>query len=475
MKINLKELTINKAHESLKKGEYTVTDLVNAYLEVIKEKNSELNAYLEVYDDVLAQAKVAEEMFKSGTATLMTGIPMAVKDNILIKGQIASACSTMLKNYTATYDSTIVEKLKKQGVVFLGRTNMDDSAMGGSTESSIYGLTKNPHDLNRVAGGSSGGSAVAVSANLALVSLGSDTGGSIREPASFCGIVGLKPTYGAVSRYGLMALGSSLDCIGPFAKTVEDVEIIFRAVAGHDVMDSTSVSEDTYPKPISKSKLNIGVPWSLVDQDGVDTKVKDNFKRAVESLEKLGHAVKDVSLPNLGLSLAIYYIIMPAEASSNLARYDGVRYGLHVDGKNLLEDYLLTKGKGYGKEVRRRILLGTYVLSSGYYDAYYSKAQTAREILKQEFTTAFKEFDLILTPTAPMPAWKIGEKSDPLSMYLADVFTVTANIIGVPSISIPSGFIEVEGKSLPLGIQFMAPHDHEELLFAIGKDFEKLV
>ena len=307
---------------------------------------------------------------------------------------------------------------------------------------------------------------MAVAANLALGALGSDTGGSVREPASFCGIVGMKPTYGRVSRYGLIAMGSSLDCIGPVAKNAEDTQIIYDAICGQDVLDGTTINDQTYLKPILKKV--IGVPWDLVNGKGVDIKVKENFKQSMENLEKLGFAVKDISLKNLDMALAIYYIIMPAEASTNLSRFDGVRYGMHKDGKNLLEDYLLTKGAGFGKEVRRRILLGTYVLSAGYYDAYYGKAVIARDILKKEFARVFNEIDVIATPTAPFVAWKIGEKSDPLSVYLADIFTVTANIVGVPAISVPSGFTEVEGKKLPLGVQFMAPHGAEDALFEVG-------
>jgi aspartyl-tRNA(Asn)/glutamyl-tRNA(Gln) amidotransferase subunit A len=397
---------------------------------------------------------------------------LAIKDVILIKGRKVSAASKILENYVATYDATVITKLKKQGAVFLGRTNTDEFAMGGSTENSAYGPTRNPCDTNRVAGGSSGGSVSAVASNMALGALGSDTGGSVREPASFCGIVGMKPTYGRVSRYGLIAMGSSLDCIGSIAKNAEDAKIIYDAIYGHDVLDSTSITDVTYSKPSIKKV--IGVPWDLVNGKGIDPKVKENFKQSTEKLEKLGFKIKDISLKNLDIALATYYIIMPAEASTNLSRFDGVRYGLHKDGKNLLEDYFLTKGRGFGKEVRRRILLGTYVLSAGYYDAYYGKAQIARNVLKKEFTRAFKEVDFIATPTAPFVAWKVGEKNDPLSVYLADIFTIPANMVGVPAISIPSGFSEIEGKKLPLGIQFMAPSGAEDLLFEVSKKFEEI-
>lgn len=471
--IDLTTLTIAKARKKLDAGEFSAVELASAYLEEIKKKNSELNAYLEVFDDVLEQAKVADEIIARGESKPLTGIPLAVKDVILIKGRKVSAASKILENYVASYDATVIAKLKKQGVVFLGRANTDEFAMGGSTENSAYGPTKNPHDTARVSGGSSGGPVVAVTADMALGALGSDTGGSVREPASFCGIVGMKPTYGRVSRYGLIAMGSSLDCIGPIAKTVLDTEVIYQAITGHDDLDSTSITDTTYKK-MSLKKV-IGVPMELVNGEGVNKEVKENFKKSIQNLEKAGYKIKDVTLKNLDIALAIYYIIMPAEASTNLSRFDGARYGLHKDGKNLLEDYLLTRGTGFGKEARRRILLGTYVLSAGYYDAYYGKAQIARNVLKKEFARVFRDVDFIATPTAPFVAWKVGEKSDPISVYLADIFTVTANIVGVPAISVPSGFSTIEGKKLPLGIQFMAPHGGEEMLFEIGKRFETML
>ena len=467
--IDLENLTIIKARKALDAKEFSAVDLATAYLDEIKKKNQELNAYLEVFEDVLEQAKVADERIGKGESFPLLGIPFAVKDVILIKGKKVSSASKILENYTASYDATAIAKLKKQGAVFLGRTNMDEFALGGSTENSAFGVTKNPHDTDRVPGGTSGGSAAAIASNMALASLGSDTGGSIRQPSAFCGVIGLKPTYGQVSRYGLMAAVSSFDVIGPIAKTVEDAQIIFDAIKGNDVLDSTSITDATYEK--LPTKKVIGVPSDLVNQEGIDPKVKENFEQAVKSIESLGYKIKDIKLPNC---LALYYIINFAEVSTNLARFDGVRYGLHKEGKNLLEDYFLTKGAGFGKETRRRILLGTYVLSAGYYDAYYGKAQKARVALKKEFKELFSEVDLILTPTSPIPAWKIGEKSDPLSMYLADVFTVTANIVGVPAISLPSGFIEVAGKKLPLGIQFMSAHGREDLLFEIGKKFEAI-
>ncbi|KKT00030.1 MAG: Glutamyl-tRNA(Gln) amidotransferase subunit A [Candidatus Nomurabacteria bacterium GW2011_GWF2_43_8] len=472
--IDLAALTIAEARKKLDGKVFSAVDLAQAYLTEIEKKNKELNAYLEVYDDVLEQAKAADEMIAKGESHPLLGIPLAIKDVILIKDRKVSAASKILENYKASYDATVILKLKKQGVVFLGRTNTDEFAMGGSTENSAFGVTKNPHDTSRVSGGSSGGSVVAVASNMALGALGSDTGGSVREPAAFCGIVGFKPTYGRVSRYGLIAMGSSLDCIGEIAKNVRDAEIIYNAVKGRDDLDSTTISDETYPKVFSKDKLVIGIPYDFALGEGVSPEVRENFKQAVEKLKKFGFKIKDISLKNVDMSLAVYYIIMPAEVSTNLARFDGVRYGLHKDGKNLFDDYKLTKGAGFGKEVRRRILIGTYVLSAGYYDAYYGKAQLIRDALKEEFNKTFNKVDLIATPTTPDTAWKIGEKSDPLSAYLADIFTVTANILGIPAISLPSGFIETEDKKLPLGIQFMAPHGAEDLLFDVGKVFEAI-
>ena len=469
--IDLEKLTIKQARKMLDGGEITAVDLASAYLAEIEKKNKELNVYLEVFEDVLEQTKVADERIAKGERHPLLGIPLAIKDNILIKGRKVSASSKILENYVAPYDATVIKKLKEQGAIFLGRTNTDEFAMGGSTENSAYGVTKNPHDNSRVSGGSSGGSVCAVASGMALGALGSDTGGSVREPASFCGVVGLKPTYGGVSRSGLIAMGSSLDCIGEIGKTVEDAEIIFKAISGCDPLDSTTINDETYKEILPKEKYTIGVPWSLVKSEGINTEVKKNFEESIKKMEKLGHSIVDISLPSINLSLAVYYIIMPAEASTNLSRFDGVKYGLHIDGKNLLEDYLLTRGAGFGTETRRRILLGTYVLSAGYYDAYYGKAQIAREVLKKEFAEAFKKIDFIATPTAPIPAWKIGEKSDPLSTYLADIFTVPANIVGIPAISVPSGFIEVEGKNLPLGLQFMASHGGENILFDVSKKF----
>ena len=470
--IDLKNLTIEKVHEHYKNGDFTVTDLVNEYLKVIKEKNPEINAYLEVYDDVLEQAKIAEGKFKDGTATLMTGIPIALKDNMLRDGFTASASSKILENYKATYDSFVVKELKEQGAVFLGRANMDEFAMGSSTETSAQGITRNPIDITRVPGGSSGGSCAAVAMQGALVALGSDTGGSVRQPAAFCGLVGMKPTYGSVSRSGIIAMASSLDQVGPIAKTVADAEILFNAINGYDKMDATSTPIELRLKP-TLLKKRIGIPREFLKGDGIDNDVLKNFDEACQKLTNAGYELVDVSLPLIKYSLAVYYILQPAEVSSNLARYDGMRYGYHEENKSLIEVYKKSRGNGFGKEVRRRIILGTYILSHGYYDAYYNASVLVRKAIRRELMNAFDDVDAIITPTSPFPPFKFGAKSkDPVSMYMSDIFLAPANIAGIPAISIPSG---VNSEGLPLGLQIMAPFLREDILFTIGKDFEKLV
>lgn len=475
MKIELKDLSIEKAHTALENGEYTVRDLVDAYLENIKEKNEELNAYLEIFNgDIDSQVKTAEEMFKNGTDTLMTGIPIAIKDNILFEGHIASAASKILESHRAVYDSFVVMKLKKEGVVILGRTNMDDSAMGSSTETSAYGVTRNPYDKTRVPGGSSGGSAVAVASSMALVSLGTETCGSVRQPSSFCGLVGMKPSYGAISRNGIIAMGSSLDQVGPMGKTVEDVQILYNSICGKDALDSTSLTEEfksTFPK--TPLKKRIGIPRDFLSGGGINEEVIKNFEASCEKLKKAGYEIVDVHSKTMQYSLAVYYIIMPAEVSSNLARYDGIRYGFSHDAPELYGVYSKSKGGGYGKEVRRRILLGTYILSHGYYDAYYNKAIKVRDMISKELLSIFENVDAIITPTVPFPAFKLGDKmDDPMAMYMCDIFSAPANLAGIPAMSIPSGKTE---SGLPLGLQITAPYLREDILFTIGKDFEKLV
>ncbi len=484
-----KFITLDTVREGYISGSFTPVDVTKALKEHIlscdQDKNGpQIGAYLEVYNDILEQAERATEYIaqckKDGVEpAVFAGIPIAVKDNILIDGKEVTAASQALKGYKATYDATVISKLKEQYAIFIGRTNMDEFAMGGSTENSAFLDTKNPIDTTRVPGGSSGGSAAALAMNGAVVALGTDTGGSVRQPASYTGTVGLKPTYGAVSRHGIIAMGSSLDQVGPMAHTVSDVEKLFNAIKGQDSFDSTTISDDTYrQRKLHDAKPVIGIPRHLLNGEGIDPEVIRIYNETVAKLEKLGYTCKDIELPHSSYALSAYYIVMPAEVSSNMARYDGVKYGQRVEGNDLLGEYISSRSSGFGKEVQRRIILGTYVLSSGYYDAYYAKALYARDILREDFEKAYTTVDVVLTPTAPTPAFKLGEKtSDPLEMYLADIFTVTANLTGMPALSVPAGFAQgvyskdtLNGKGLPVGVQLTAPHGHENWLFSVGKD-----
>lgn len=470
----LNELTIEEASRALRARECTVRELWDACSKAIEEKNPELHAYLEIFPiDESAIAAAQKRIDTEGEkAPLLCGIPLAMKDNILIEGKIASAASKMLENYRATYDATVIKKLKDAGALFLGRTNMDEFAMGSSTEHSAFGKTLNPHDTSRVPGGSSGGSAAAVAAHLAIAALGSDTGGSIRQPAALTGLVGLKPTYGAVSRSGLIAMGSSLDQIGPLTKSVADARILYETIRGKDALDSTTIPDGLYKARALQQTLRIGVPRHLLKK-GVDADVLAAFEATLAKLVKAGHTLIDIELPASAHALAAYYIIMPAEVSTNLARLDGIRYGRFARGETLLNDYVTSRTEGFGEETRRRILLGTFVLSSGYIDAYYRRADAARSVLRREYDTAFESCDVIAFPTTPSPAFKFGEKSDPLSMYLEDIFTVTANLTGMPAISVPMGTLARDGKALPIGMHFTAPHQAESVLFALGSAVEK--
>jgi aspartyl-tRNA(Asn)/glutamyl-tRNA(Gln) amidotransferase subunit A len=426
-----------------------------------KIEGSTTDAFLEVFD-----------FEHSASAGSLEGVAVAIKDNILYRGHRVSAGSKILEGYTASYSSTLVEKLLEAGAVIVGRTNMDEFAMGSSTENSAYKKTKNPHDVTRVPGGSSGGSAAAVAEGLVPLAFGTDTGGSVRQPAAFCGVVGFKPTYGAISRYGLIAMGSSLDQAGIFAKSVQETLTAFNVVRGKDPFDSTTIDIEEETCAVQ----TIGVPRSLVEREGIDSDVLENFNRAIDALASKGYTIKDVEIEHIEKSLAIYYVVMPAEVSSNLARYDGMRYGFSAEDDSLTELYRTTRGVGFGDEVRRRIMLGTYVLSAGYADAYYRKAQAMRNTIRAGFNRAFETVDVIATPTTPTPAFKIGEKTDdPLAMYLADTFTVPASITGLPAISIPSGTVTRDGKDLPLGLQFIAPHRKDLMLFTLGQDSEKII
>lgn len=468
--MDLTKLTIKEAHEKLVAKEITAVDLANAYLKNIQEKNQDLNVYLTIFDDVMEQAKKAQEKIDAGTATLLTGIPISMKDNMCMKDRRTTAGSKILENYFAPYSATAILKLDEHCPVYLGKTNTDEFAQGASTENSAYGVTKNPHDTERVAGGSSGGATASIAAEMAAGGFGSDTGGSIREPASFCGVVGLKPTYGSVSRYGLIAMASSFDVISPTAKNVEDVEILFDAVRGKDEMDSTShsiLNEDSSVK-------TIGVPYDFL-KEGIDEDVLKSFNDGIEKLKSEGYEIKDIKIPGIEHSLAVYYVLVPAEVSSNMSRYDGVKFGERVGGKDLLDTYMKTRGQLLGSEVKRRIMLGTYVLSAGYADQFYRKAWQVRNMIRKNVENVFKEIDVIALPVAPTPAFKIGEKSnDPLKMYLNDIFTVLANVVGVPAISVPGNEINRDGKKLPVGMQFISAQYNEKKLFEIGKKFEKI-
>ena len=451
-------------------GDYTPTQAVQASLDTIKKADGEIHAFLDVYQDALEEAKQATAQYKAegAKAPKLLGMPIAVKNNVLVKGRKATGASKILENYTAVYDATIVTRLKAAGAIIVGATNMDEFAMGGSTENSAFGVTKNPHDLTRVPGGSSGGSAAAVAMNAVPAAIGTDTGGSVRQPASFCGLVGFKPTYGAVSRYGLMAMGSSLDQAGPLTNSVADAELLHEVMAGLDEMDATTVDSDTYPDVPSKETYTFGVPRDFL-KTGVDADVLEAFAAHIESLKAAGHTVVDIELPLFEKGLAAYYIVMPAEVSSNLARYDGIRYGHAAKGDTLLDVYEKSRAEGFGPEVKRRILLGTHVLSAGYYDAYYGKAQLVRTQMRAELAETFKRVDAILTPTAPTPAFKIGEQENPLAMYSQDIFTVPVNLTGVPAISFPMGTVKRDDKMLPVGVQYIAPHGGDARLFNLGK------
>ncbi len=468
--MNLETLSIAEARRAFNAKDYSALDLTEAYLARIAKMDGDIHAYLEVWADLArAEARAADALIARGEAQPLTGIPIAVKDNILIEGRIASAASKMLEKYVASYDATVIAKLKAQGAVFLGRTNMDEFALGGSTENSAFGPTKNPHDLARVPGGTSGGSAAAVAASMALVALGSDTGGSIRQPSAFCGVAGIKPTYGAVSRFGLIAAASSLDQIGAIGKTVADAEALLAAIRGHDENDSTSIPDT--PRSTKKPKT-IGVPRDSLKQ-GIDPDVLKSFEQTLASLKANGYTVVDIELPTLAYALAVYYIINPAEVSTNLARFDGIRYGLSVDADTSIGVYEKSRAAGFGPETRRRVLLGTFVLSSGYADAYYRKARAVREVIRRDFARVFESVDAIALPTSPVPAWKFGEKSDPLAMYAADIFTVPINLAGVPAISVPSSAIKRDGNALPVGFQLISAWGGEETLFKLAEDVEK--
>src|SRR3984893_13397592 len=468
-------LTIHELGTRFRSGEATPSQAVRAYLDRIALLDPQVKAYLTVIPEAaLTQAAEADARFRS-KAPLgpLDGIPLAVKD-VFCTGGVETTCgSKILKGFVPPYDATVIAKLRSAGSVILGKLNMDEFAMGSSTENSGYFATRNPWDLSRVPGGSSGGSAAAVAADLAAATLGTDTGGSIRQPAAFCGNVGLKPTYGRVSRYGLIAFASSLDQVGPFGKDVRDAALVLQAIAGHDPMDSTSVDvpvpDYTAELEGGVSGLRIGIPAEYFIE-GLDPEVEAAVRAAVDSLRGLGAKTESVSLPHTEYGLAAYYVIAPAEASSNLARYDGVKYGLRVPGaRDLIDMYSRTRGAGFGAEVKRRVMLGTYALSAGYYDAYYGKAQRVRTLVLRDFQRAFERVDVIVAPTTPGVAFKMGEREDPLQMYLNDVFTIPVNLAGLPGLSMPAGFTQT---GLPIGLQIIGKAFDEATLLRVAKAYE---
>ena len=474
--MELYKLTIHELKEKLKRREISARELTLEFIKRIERVEKDIHSFITLTkDDALKQAEDIDNKIKAGKDLPLLGIPLAIKDLICIRGVRTTCGSKILSNYIPPYDATVIKKLSDSGAVFLGKLNMDEFAMGSSTETSHFGVTRNPWNLDVIPGGSSGGSAASVSADECAGSLGSDTGGSIRQPASMCGITGLKPTYGRVSRFGLVAFASSLDQIGPMTKDVTDTAILMNVISGRDPLDSTSAD---LPVPdFTKSLLNnvkglkIGIPKEYF-VEGMDGDVEKSVRYAVELFKKLGAEIKEVSLPHTDYAVSTYYVIAPAEASSNLARYDGVKYGYRTDNsKNLLSMYKKTREEGFGAEVKRRIMLGTYTLSSGYYDAYYLKAQKVRTLIKKDFDDAFKNCDILITPTAPTSAFKIGEKFDnPIQMYLSDIFTISVNLAGVPAISIPCGFSK---NGLPIGLQIIGRHFDEETVIRAAYTFEQ--
>jgi aspartyl-tRNA(Asn)/glutamyl-tRNA(Gln) amidotransferase subunit A len=474
--MELFELTIHELQERLMAGETTSTEITASVFKRIDDVEKAVHAYITLMrETALAEAVEADKKISRGESGPLTGIPIALKDICCTKGIRTTCGSRILRDFIAPYDATVVEKLRAAGAVLTGKTNMDEFAMGSSTETSWFGATRNPWDLERIPGGSSGGSAAAVAAGECIASLGSDTGGSIRQPAALCGVVGMKPTYGRVSRFGLIAFASSLDQIGPFTKDVEDCAILMNVIAGYDPRESTSVPEEVpdYRRFLGQGieGWRVGIPKEYFIP-GIDSEVESAIREAIKVIERAGAKCIEVSLPHTEYCLAVYYVVAPAEASSNLARYDGVKYGFRAEGsRDLLEMYKKSRSAGFGAEVKRRIMIGTYALSSGYYDAYYKKASQVRALIKRDFDQTFTACDVILTPTTPTPAFRIGEKTDdPMQMYLSDIFTISANLAGIPGISVPCGFTSA---GLPVGVQFLASHFQEGRLIQAASAYEK--
>jgi aspartyl-tRNA(Asn)/glutamyl-tRNA(Gln) amidotransferase subunit A len=476
--MSLHKLTLHELQDRFTKGDVTAQDIVRAYTLRINQVEPRIKAYVTLAkDSAMAQAEVLDEQLKGWRKTNpLMGMPIAVKDNICTDGVLTTCASRMLDTFVPPYNATVVSKLRERGYLLLGKTNLDEFAMGSSTENSAFGPSRNPWNQAYVPGGSSGGSAAAVAADECAAALGSDTGGSIRQPAALCGVVGLKPTYGRVSRYGLVAFASSLDQIGPITKDVTDAAILMNAIAGHDPSDSTSanVPVPDYMKALKKKdvkKLRIGLPKEYF-AEGLNPEVEQAVRQAVDVLQELGGDIKEISLPTTGAAVAAYYLIATAEASSNLARYDGVKYGLRTkQSKDLLDMYMKTRQEGFGAEVKRRIMLGTYALSAGYYDAYYGKAQAVRTLIRRDFEMAFKEVDLIATPVTPATAFKFGEKiQDPLQMYLSDIYTISINLAGIPAISVPCG---LSYGGLPIGLQLIGRPFEEDIVLRGAHAYEQ--
>ena len=475
MASEMNKLTIAEASSKLRAREISATQLTRDCLDRIAAAEPRLHAFITVCEkEALEQARAADARLAAGNAPALCGIPLGIKDIYATKGVRTTCASRILEHFVPPFDATVIERLRADGAIFIGKTNLDEFAMGSSTENSAFGATTNPHDISRVAGGSSGGSAAAVAAHECLGSLGTDTGGSIREPASFCGVVGIKPTYSRVSRYGVIAYASSLDQVGPFAKSVRDAAILLRTLAGKDVRDSTCSARPVpdYERALTGDVkgLRIGVPREFF-VDGMQPEVEQSVRAALKNFESRGASTVEISLPHTGYAVAAYYLIATAEASANLARYDGIRYGLRVNAEDNIALYETTRAQGFGAEVKRRIMLGTFALSAGYYDAYYLKGQKVRTLIRNDFERAFEQCDLVVTPVAPTTAFKLGEKmNDPLTMYLSDIFTISVNLAGLPGMAMPCGY---DSNNLPIGMQLIAPPFAEEIILRAGDAFER--
>ncbi len=474
--MNLNELTIKEAQAGLRNKEFTAVELTQACLDRIKERNNELNAFITVCEEsALKEAKIADEMLAQGKSLALTGIPFSVKDAICTASVRSTGAAKILDNYTPPYDATVIKKIREQGGVLVGKNNCDAFGHGASNENSMYGPVKNPYNLDKVAGGSSGGSAAAVADNMCIFAIAEDTGGSIRQPASFCGVVGLRPSYGRNSRFGIMPMASSFDTVGPMTKTVEDMAIVMQVIAGNDHLDATTVPEPVpdYNDELNKdlTGLRVGVPQEYFEAEGMDKEVRQIIEKQIKNLEKQGAEIFYVSLPMTKYAIAVYYILVPCEVSSNFGRLDGIRYGVRSEAKDLFGVYSKSRAQGFPEEVKRRILIGTYALSAGYYDAYYKKAQQVRTLIRLDFDRVFSDVDILITPTSPSAAFGLGEKSsDPIQLYLADIFVSPAASAGIPAISVPAG----ETKSgLPVGLQIMGSRMSEGLIMRVANNIKK--